>query len=100
MSEQVQTMTSDDQERREPGVLLALLAVLVMLGATAILAGLIFLLMIAISPIDQRQPRNTTVEVPAGQKEPAAQQAPQAVPQAAPQPPAQPSPQVPPQTAK
>lgn len=99
MSEQVKTFTSEDEEQREPGVLLALLTVLVMLGVTAILAGLIFLLMIAISPIDQRQPRTTTTEVPAGQKAPAAQPAPQAPAQAA-QPAPQAAPQVPPQTAK
>lgn len=95
MSEQVKTFTSDDEEQREPGVLLALLTVLVMLGVTAILAGVIFLLMIAISPIDQRQPRNTITEVPAGRTEPAATpKAPQAAQ------PAQPTSQTVPQTAK
>ena len=88
MSEQVTTFTSQDEEKREPGVLLALLAVVVMLGVTALLAGLIFLLMIAISPLEQRQPRTTVIEVPAGRTEPAAQPVPQA------------QPQVPPQTAK
>lgn len=95
MSEQVNTFTSDDEEQREPGVLLALLTVLVMLGVTAVLAGLIFLLMIAISPLEQRQPRNTITEVPAGRSEPAA--APN-IPQAAQ--PAQPTSQGVPQTAK
>lgn len=97
MSEQVRTFSSEDEERREPGVLIALLAVLVMLGVTAILAGLIFVLMIAISPLEQRQPRTTVIEIPAGQTEPAAQ--PSAQPPQAAQP-AQPTSQVVPQTAK
>ncbi len=97
MSEQVRTLTSEDQERREPGVLLALLTVVVMLGVTAILAGLIFVLMIAISPLEQRQPRNTITEVPAGRSAPASQPASQA-PQTAQ--PAQPTSQAVPQTAK
>jgi hypothetical protein len=58
----------EEENRMEPGVGLALLTVFVILGVTAILAGLIFVLMIAISPIDSRQPRAaTTTEVPAGE---------------------------------
>ena len=87
MSE-AKTFTPEEEHRTEPGVGLALLAVLVMLLVTAILSGLIYVLMIAISPIDQRQPRSATkVEVPAGQTT-----APVTVPI--------PPPAVPPQTAK
>ena len=79
----------EEENRMEPGVGLALLTVLVMLLVTAILSGLIYVLMIAISPIDQRQPKAaTTVEVPAGQTT-----APVTVPAPAPA-------YVPPQTAK
>ena len=105
MSEQVKTFSSEDEERREPGVPQALLAILVMLGVTAILAGLIFVLMIAISPLEQRQPRTTVIEIPAGQTEPAARPAPAAAPPAAPpqgatQAVPQAAPPVVPQTAK
>ena len=71
MSEQATPAAGDEGHRMEPGLGLALLTVLVMLLVTGILAGLIYLLMVAISPIDQRTPRAASgapaVQQPAAQ---------------------------------
>jgi predicted lipid-binding transport protein (Tim44 family) len=67
----------------EPGLGLALLAVLVMLLVTAVLAGLIYLLMIAISPIDQRTPRSRTSASPVVEQQAPPTQAAQPAPAAA-----------------
>lgn len=84
MSEQATSATGDEGHRMEPGLGLALLTVLVMLLVTAILAGLIYLLMIAISPIDQRTPRAARSDTPAlEQQAPAAQAVQPAAPSAA-----------------
>ena len=72
MSEQATPAAGDEGHRMEPGLGLALLTVLVMLLVTGILAGLIYLLMVAISPIDQRTPRAAASGAPAVQQ-PAAQ---------------------------
>ena len=64
MSEHITPVTGEEGHRMEPGLGLALLTVLVMLLVTAVLAGLIYLLMVAISPIDQRTPRSKTSESP------------------------------------
>ena len=86
MSQQSMSATPDEGSRMEPGLGLALLTVLVMLGVTAILAGLIYLLMVAISPIDQRRPGAAASGAPAAaQQAPAAQSA-QHVPPVAPAP--------------
>lgn len=65
MSEQATPLAGDEGSRMEPGLGLAFVAVMVMLLVTAVLAGLIYLLMIAISPIDQRTPRSGASERPA-----------------------------------
>ena len=57
---------AEDEERVEPGYGLALLAVIVMLIVTAVLCLLIYGLMVAISPLEQRgTTRPTVVQVPA-----------------------------------
>lgn len=65
MSQKANAMTADDRNRMEPGIGLAMLTVFVMLLVTGILAALIYLLMIAISPIEQRTPRAGAAGAPA-----------------------------------
>lgn len=84
MSEHITPATGEEGHRMEPGLGLALLTVLVMLLVTAVLAGLIYLLMIAISPIDQRTPRSRPSESPVAEQQAAPAQAAQPAPAAPP----------------
>ena len=68
MSQKADALIAEQEHRAEPGLGLALLTVLVMLLVTAVLGGLIYILMIAISPIDQRTPRSARTETPAVQQ--------------------------------
>jgi len=76
MSEKANAMTADDGNRMEPGIGLALLTVLVMLLVTGILAALIYLLMVAISPIEQRTPGAGKAAAPAVEQQAAPPPAP------------------------
>lgn len=52
--EQRALAVAEEEERREPGMGSALLAILVMLFTTAVISALIYLVMIAIRPIEAR----------------------------------------------
>jgi hypothetical protein len=66
MADRPAPFIAEDEERVEPGYGLALLAVVVMLIVTAVLCLLIYGLMVAISPLEQRgTTRPTVVQVPA-----------------------------------
>ena len=53
--DQIKAAESDDPGEAEPGMAAALLAVLVMILSTSVLALLIYIVMIAIVPIEPRQ---------------------------------------------
>ena len=90
MSEKADAMTADDTHPAEPGIGLALLTVLVMLLVTGILAAIIYLLMVAISPIEQRTPKSRAPDAATVEQKAPAAPAPGA--RAAPQAPAAPAP--------
>ena len=54
MSEQAKPFSGEEENRPEPGFGLAMLAVVVIILTTAVLAVLIYGLMIAISPLEAR----------------------------------------------
>ena len=64
MSQTPKPFIPEDAHRPEPGFGMALIAVGVMLVVTAILCALIYVLMIAISPLEPRKPRAATPDAP------------------------------------
>ena len=63
--DQIKAAESDDPGEAEPGMAAALLAVVVMIASTSVLALLIYIVMIAVVPIEPRQ-----VKKPAGVLQP------------------------------
>ena len=58
----------EEAHQNEPGVAAAMLAVLVMLVTTAVLFVLVYVVMVAITPLDARNKRPAAAEIPAVQQ--------------------------------
>lgn len=70
MADKPQPFIPEEHNRPEPGIGLALITILVMLGVTAILSLLIYLLMVAISPLEPRKHRGVSIDFPATRSAP------------------------------
>lgn len=69
-ADRVRTAAALEEEHlAEPGIGAAMLAVLVMLLATVVLFGLVYILMVAITPIEARHTKPAVPEMPAVQQQ-------------------------------
>ena len=58
----------EEAHQNEPGIASAMLAILVMLGTTAVLFVLVYIVMVAITPLEARNKKPAAPDIPAVQQ--------------------------------